>query len=119
MSVFATLDGLPVQRLREGLRARSLHGELLTLTVFEVDPHGEVPAHRHPNEQLGLLLRGSVVYRIGEETHELHAGGAWHAASEVDHHLVAGPEGAVFLEVFAPPRTEWRELPEDPPEPMR
>jgi quercetin dioxygenase-like cupin family protein len=89
------------------VRARKVEGERLTLAVVELAPGAVVPEHRHPHEQLGLCIRGSVRFTIDGETRELRAGGTWRILSDRPHDVVAGPEGAIVLDVFAPTRDDW------------
>jgi quercetin dioxygenase-like cupin family protein len=66
-----------------------------------------VPEHSHENEQLGLVLRGSVRFRVGDETRDVGPGGTWTIPSNVPHEVVAGPDGAEVIDVFAPVRADW------------
>ena len=76
---------------------------------------GGGPEHRHPNEQLGILLRGSMRFRIGDEERDLLPGGTWRILANVPHEVHVGPEGAVCIDVFSPPREDWRVLPDAEP----
>jgi quercetin dioxygenase-like cupin family protein len=109
VSAFDSLALLDVQRIWEGVHGRVVHGEQITLGVIELDPNSHVPEHRHENEQLGVCLSGSVVFRIGDETRELGPGGTWSIPSDVPHEVHVGPQGAVVIDVFVPPRDDWRE----------
>jgi quercetin dioxygenase-like cupin family protein len=109
VSAFDSLALLDVQRIWEGVHGRVVHGERITLGVIELDPNSHVPEHRHENEQLGVCLSGSVVFRIGDETRELGPGGTWSIPSDVPHEVHVGPQGAVVIDVFVPPRDDWRE----------
>ena len=40
----------------------------MTFAVVELDPHAVGVAHQHPNEQIGLVLRGTMTFTIGDET---------------------------------------------------
>ena len=91
----------------------------MTMTVFEVEPGAVVPEHAHDNEQLGLLIEGSLDYRVGNETRTLRPGETWNVPGGVPHHVVAGEQGAVFVEIFAPGRDEWRALDDGPSAPGR
>jgi quercetin dioxygenase-like cupin family protein len=94
----------------QGIAARLVGGERITLAVVELDPGAEVAEHAHENEQLGLVLQGSMAFRIGDEERELEPGDTWTIPSNMPHSAVAGPEGAVVIDVFAPPRDEWAAL---------
>jgi quercetin dioxygenase-like cupin family protein len=84
-----------------------VEGERITLAVVELAPGAIVPEHRHEQEQLGICLQGSLRFRVGETVRELVAGGTWRIDSDDPHEVVAGPEGAVVIDVFAPIRSDW------------
>ena len=107
MSAFADLDAIGPQGIWNGVAARAIHGERITLGVVELDPGSIVPEHRHENEQLGVVLSGSISFRVGEESRELGPGGTWRIPANVPHEVVTGPDGAVVIDVFAPTRDDW------------
>jgi len=101
-----------------GIVARLVDGERLTLAVVELDPGAVAAEHVHENEQLGIVLKGSMSFRVGDEQRELGPGDTWTIPSNTPHEAVAGPDGAVVIDVFAPPRDDWaalEPLPERPP----
>ena len=108
MDPLRDLNELELQRIWEGVAARSVHGERLTLAIVELDPNSGVPEHTHDHEQLGVVLQGRVTFRVGDETRELGPGGTWHIPSNAPHEVHVGPEGAVVVDVFAPAREDWR-----------
>src|SRR4051812_2640673 len=95
----------------EGVVGRVVGGERSTLAVIELDPGAVVPEHSHDNEQLGVLVAGSMTFRIGDETRELGPGGTWRIPSNTPHDVIAGPAGAVAVESFVPARMDWEPLP--------
>lgn len=109
MDPLRDLDELELQQIWGGVAARSVHGERLTLALVELDPNSVVPEHSHDHEQLGIVLRGNVTFRVGDEARELRAGGTWRIPSNVPHEVHTGPEGAVVVDVFAPARDDWRD----------
>jgi quercetin dioxygenase-like cupin family protein len=109
MSALGDLSSFELQKIWEGVHVRVLHGDRITLGVVELDPGSHVPEHQHENEQLGICLSGSLVFRVGDETRDLGPGGTWSIPSNVPHEVHVGPEGAVVLDVFVPPRDDWRE----------
>ena len=98
-----------------GVRARKIDGERATLSVVELAPDAVVPGHRHENEQLGMVITGTITFTIGDETRELGPGGTWRIPSDTPHQVSVGPAGAVVVDIFAPVRTDWNDLPTDPP----
>jgi quercetin dioxygenase-like cupin family protein len=81
------------------------------MSVVELDPGAVVAEHSHENEQLGIVLRGTMDFRVGDERRELGLGGTWRIPANTPHEATAGPDGAVVIDVFAPPRDDFRELP--------
>jgi len=107
---FADLSALPARQIWESVAVRTVDGERLTLGVVELDPNAVVPEHRHDHEQLGMVLQGSVEFRVGEEKRTLGPGGTWRIPSNVPHEVNVGPEGAVVIDVFAPVRRDWGDV---------
>ena len=110
MAGFDDLRGLPVIQVWETVVARAVHGERQSLAVVELDSDAVVPEHQHENEQLGIVITGSLTFRIGDETRVLGPGETWTIPSKVPHEVTAGPAGAVVIDVFAPVRADWNEL---------
>lgn len=110
MSLLRDLATLEPFRVWDGVVARSVDGERVAFAVVELEPEAVVPEHRHENEQLGIVLSGSVSFRVGDETRELKAGGSWRIPPNEPHEVHAGPEGAVVIDVFAPVREDWAAL---------
>jgi quercetin dioxygenase-like cupin family protein len=110
VSAFQDLGAIPAQQLSPGYIARAIHGTRVTLAVVEIQPHAELPEHSHENEQLGIVLRGSVSFRVGSEERTVQAGGTWTIPSHTPHFVKGGGDGAVVLDIFAPCRDEWKEL---------
>jgi quercetin dioxygenase-like cupin family protein len=109
VSAFANLSVLDLQKIWDGVHARVIHGDRITLGIVELDAGSHVPEHRHENEQLGMCLSGSLDFRVADETLRLGPGDTWTIPSDVPHEVQVGPEGAVVIDVFNPPRPEWRD----------
>jgi quercetin dioxygenase-like cupin family protein len=116
MTNLVQLTDLAPRSIWAGVSARIVAGERITLGVVELDPDGHVPEHRHSNEQLGIVLQGSVRFRVGDEVRDLAPGGAWRIPGDVPHEVRAGGDGAVVIDVFTPARDDWAAL---EPEPAR
>ena len=107
MSGFDDVRRIVPRKVWDGITARAVHGERLTMAVVELEPGAIAEEHSHEHEQLGLVLRGSIRFRIGSEERELGPGETWEIASLTPHRAEAGPHGATVLDLFAPPRSEW------------
>ena len=110
MSAFADLSSIAPQQIWERIAARFVHGDQITMAVVELDPGAVVGEHEHENEQLGVVLRGTLDFRVGDERLELGPGGTWCIPANTPHEATAGSQGAVVIDVFSPPRTDFREL---------
>ncbi len=118
-SAFANVDEIAPNRIWDGVVGRTVHTERVTMTLIQLEPGAVVPEHRHEQEQVGLLVDGSMTFSVADETRELRAGGMWRIGSNVPHRVEAGPAGAVAFEVFAPIRDDWAGHERDEPSPPR
>ena len=107
MSAFARLANLRPLPIWTGVLGRAVQGERITMAVVELAPNCVVPEHHHPNEQLGMVLTGSMTFVIGGERSELIAGDTYKIPANVRHTVTSGPEGGVAIDVFSPVRSDW------------
>lgn len=114
MSNLQDIAALAPKPIWDGVTARVVEGERVSMALVELEPGGLVPEHHHENEQLGLVVEGEVSFRVGGEERTLGPGGTWRIASDVPHSVRAGADGAVVVDVFSPVRHDWRALDEEP-----
>jgi quercetin dioxygenase-like cupin family protein len=118
VGAFEDIKAVGPLRIWDDVIAREIHGQQTTLALVELESSAVVPEHRHVSEQLGLVIRGSVSFRIGDEETELGPGGTWNIPSDVPHEVRAGPDGAVVIDVFSPTReSDWRGFERETPRP--
>ena len=117
MSTFSKLLEVRPHVIREGIIARAVNGERITMAVVELAPNVALPEHHHENEQLGFVIKGTLDFRIGSDKRVLHAGDTYVIPSHVPHEAVAGPQGATVADVFAPVRADWADLKRVDPSP--
>jgi mannose-6-phosphate isomerase-like protein (cupin superfamily) len=102
---------------RDGFRRRVITGENLQLCFWRITggASGSVLHHHTENEQLGIVVRGALDFRIGEpDCHDrvvLNPGDVYLAPLEVWHgdSVFIGDEEygeCWILDVFAPPRAD-------------
>jgi quercetin dioxygenase-like cupin family protein len=111
MSAFGGVSSLDLQRIWDGVHARVIHGERISLGIVELDANSLVPEHSHEHEQVGICLSGSLTFRVRDETRDLGPGETWTIPGNVPHEVHVGPDGAVVIDVFAPTRDDWRDAP--------
>lgn len=110
MTAFGGTGTLEHIRIWDGVTVQAVEGDRTTLAIVDLEPGATVPEHRHDNEQLGLLIRGAMHFRVGGETRDLGPGDTWRILSDTPHEVTAGPEGALAVESFAPARADWAAL---------
>jgi quercetin dioxygenase-like cupin family protein len=97
------------RKLAEGVNASIFPGENVMLSVVRVEPNSQGSIHSHPEEQWGVLLEGRCTrIQDGEEV-QAGAGEFWHTPGGVAHGVRTGSEGALILDIFSPPRAEYRQ----------
>jgi len=110
MTNFQNLADLPLLAIwGDTVKARRVQGERITLAIVELEPNAVVVEHRHAAEQLGMVIRGQMHFTVDGETRDLGPGGTWRILGDRPHDVVAGPEGAVVIDVFTPIRSDWDE----------
>lgn len=90
-----------------GIRGSVRTGAQLSAAIFHLDPGAVVPRHQHVNEEFGQVLSGSLELQVADATSSLVAGEAFLIPGDVFHAAVAGPDGCVLLECYAPPRNPF------------
>ncbi|MEM8949452.1 MAG: cupin domain-containing protein [Pseudomonadota bacterium] len=100
-------DGI-VRQLADGLSTRIFPGDQAMISIVEAGPHAEGKMHQHPEEQWGVMLEGSAIRVQGDQEIAVKKGDFWRTPGNVPHTLRAGPEGCRVLDIFAPPRDEYK-----------
>ena len=96
------------RELAAGITTRIFPGDQAMLSVVRLEPNAVGEMHSHPQEQWGVMLEGSVVRVQDGEEFQASAGDFWRTPGGVPHTVRAGPDGALILDIFAPPRDEYR-----------
>jgi quercetin dioxygenase-like cupin family protein len=100
-------DGI-LRELAAGLTANIYVGDQAMLSVVTVAPNAEGKMHDHPEEQWGYLIEGTAIRTQGGKDIEVKAGDFWRTPGGVPHSLRGGPNGCRVLDIFSPPRDEYR-----------
>jgi len=100
-------DATPVEML-PGVTRRTLNSsERLMLIEVVLAKGAVVPLHSHPHEQIGYLASGRLLFELGDQRRELGPGDSWLVPPNVLHQVTA-LEPSVAIDVFSPPREEYR-----------
>lgn len=106
--VWGPFAALPGREAAPGITMRPMTGERLMLCAVELLPGAVLPPHRHPHEQGGVVLQGELLFTVAGETRRLGPGDGFVVPGGVEHSAVAGPAGARTVDVFTPPREDFR-----------
>ena len=94
-----------------GIERKTLaYGDQTLMTEFVLQRGSVLPAHSHPHEQTGYLVKGRILLTIGTDQYDVRPGDSWCIPGGVEH---SGDimEDAVAIEVFSPVREDY--LPPD------
>ena len=105
---FFVIDERPEKPLFEGVKIRTLSGERIMMSFVYFEAHGVVPEHSHPHEQMGMVLEGEFELVIDGEARIVREGDAYWIPSDVPHSARALGSPAVALDIFSPPREEYK-----------
>jgi len=106
MEMFYNFNQVEFKEKREHVGIKSITGEKAQLCVIRLEP-GEATDHRHPEEQIGLVLAGRVEIFAGEETRELGPNEGYCIPGGIRHGFRALDGAPVeYIEVFCPPKRE-------------
>ncbi|MEM1264065.1 MAG: cupin domain-containing protein [Pseudomonadota bacterium] len=96
------------RNLAPGIDTRIFAGDHAMLSVVNFKPNSEGSIHSHPEEQWGVVLSGSGVRIQNGIEIPVEQGDFWCTPGDMPHGFVAGTDGAMVLDIFAPPREEYR-----------
>ena len=94
--------------LGEGVSTRIFCGDQAMLSIVTIEPNAKGKVHSHPQELWGFLIEGSGIRIQGNEEIQINKGDFWQTPGGIDHGIIGGPEGAKILDVFSPPRNEYK-----------
>jgi unsaturated pyranuronate lyase len=80
----------------------------MMMVRFDMERGGDIPMHSHPHEQVGFLIEGRGVLVSESDERPVVAGDTWSMAGGVVHGARFGDSPAVVIEVFSPPREDYR-----------
>jgi len=118
MDFLYDISQLPLETVSSGIRRFVFTLDHIMGVYFEIEPGIVFAEHSHPNEQMGILIKGTVKWKIrGKEM--ITKGPVLYRIPYQEPHSaeIIGDEPALFLDIFYPHRKEF--LKEGPEEYMK
>ncbi len=103
----ATINELKMLTLAEGITARAINSESMTVSHVTLEKDATVPEHTHPHEQIVNVISGTMDLEVAGVTHRLSAGSYFVLESNVPHAARAVTDCYV-IDVFQPVREDFR-----------
>lgn len=97
----------PVEKLPGVYRRTLVTTDGMMLVEFSLDQGAIVPLHHHFNQQVGYVIQGEIEFTIGGVTRNCRAGDSYAMPGDVEHKVQALTD-CVVIDIFAPPREDYR-----------
>jgi gluconolactonase len=101
------LNDVPFTELQPGANSRLIGGHGAQLSFLRMDPGMDFAAHLHPEEQLMVVLRGSIDELILDASVTMKKGDLLFLPATMVHGGKVGDQGCDVLDVFFPPRPDY------------
>lgn len=105
--LFKYQDSKPIEMFPGVTRRTLVSGEKMMLTQFVYEKNAQVPPHKHPHEQISCVIEGKYKVCIEGKEHTVEKGDSYLIPSNIEHsqHAI---EKTITLDIFSPPREEYR-----------
>ena len=105
--VVGDLHDVQFTELQPGANSRLIGGRGAQLSFLQMSPGMNFAAHLHPEEQLMIVLRGSIEELILDGTAAMAEGDLLYLPGTMVHGGAVGDKGCDVLDVFFPPRPDY------------
>ena len=105
--VVGDLYDIQFTELQPGANSRLIGGHGAQLSFLQMSPGMSFAAHLHPEEQLMIVLRGSIDELILDGTSAMGKGDLLYLPGTMVHGGKVGDTGCDVLDVFFPPRPDY------------
>jgi gluconolactonase len=105
--VIGDLYDIQFTELQPGANSRLIAGHGAQLSFLQMNPGMTFAAHLHPEEQLMIVMRGSIDELILDGTKAMTNGDLLYLPGTMVHGGTVGAKGCDVLDVFFPPRPDY------------
>jgi len=105
---YHTSGDWPAVEAAPGVERRVLScGDQMMVVQFTIQPEAQVPPHTPPHEQIGPIVSGRMIFRIGDEEREIGPGDGYNVPGGVVHGATGITE-VIAVDTFHPVRDDYR-----------
>src|SRR5215471_18688991 len=98
---------IPVDHPFAGIERQMVVGQNLMICRFRFEPYLETPQHRHPHEQMSIVVSGRVRFFMEVEERICSPGDVLHFPSNCLHGATMMDEEVVLIDIFTPLREDF------------
>jgi quercetin dioxygenase-like cupin family protein len=98
---------IPIEHPGEGIERQMVVGQNLMICRFRFAPFLETPQHRHPHEQMSIVMSGRVRFFVEGEERICSPGDVLQFPSNCLHGATMMDEEVVLIDVFSPLREDF------------
>ncbi len=97
-ATISSWNELPEEEVYPGIFRQTISGEKQTMVRYRYAPGSVFPTHCHPQEQVTIVIGGTITFTVGDEVVTLTSGQAAIIPSSVEHGATV--EGDSWVETF-------------------
>jgi unsaturated pyranuronate lyase len=103
---FEQLASVPEEQITDKIRRRVISGQQGMMVYWRMTAGAHAAAHKHPHEQVVLMIKGTMNFRIGNEKRTMTPGDVAVIPGGVEHEGTF-PEDSEVIDFFAPVREDF------------
>ena len=100
-------SNIPVEYPAEGIERQMVVGQNLMICRFRFTPFLVTPEHRHPHEQMSIVIQGRVRFFVEGEERIASAGDVLQFPPNCLHGATMMDEEVVLIDIFTPIREDF------------
>ena len=100
-------SNIPVEYPAEGIERQIVAGQNLMICRFRFKPFLVTAVHRHPHEQMSIVIQGRVRFFVEGEERIVSPGDVLHFPSNCLHGATMMDEEVILIDIFTPIREDF------------
>ena len=100
-------DQIPEKEVIKGLFAKIVHTDNMTIVRWRILKNSVLPEHKHPHEQITMVLEGDLLLTVNNEKYNMKKGDIFPITSNLPH-LGEAITDCDVIDVFTPVREDLK-----------